>query len=152
MSDLTDKQLHLTFVQDAVKRMAQNSFAIKGWCVGVVSVVLAYSVKDGLPSSLRAALFPLVSLWLLDAYFVSIERRFRLLYEEVRVRPGAESDYSMTPRLSGSTFLYYLRAAFSGTVLPFYVALALVLEAISIGQGQPTSLTLLHRFISGLIK
>lgn len=140
MSNVSDRQLHLTFVQDAIKRMSQNSFALKGWCVGVVSVVLAYSAKDGLPTSLRAAMFPIAFLWLLDAYFVMTERAFRSLYDQVRAASGGVTDFSMTPQNLRWGLLRFVGAAVSVTVLPFYAALASVLDLIAFGQGLPSGL------------
>jgi len=40
------KLTHLELVQGVINRMASNSFLLKGWCVTVVSALLALSAKD----------------------------------------------------------------------------------------------------------
>lgn len=37
---------HLEMIQDIINRMAQNSFALKGWAVTLISGILILSAKD----------------------------------------------------------------------------------------------------------
>ena len=63
-----------------IKRMASNSFMLKGWTITLV--VLSLLVKGNKTSAL-IAIFPLLMFWFLDAYFLRQERLFRELYKWV---------------------------------------------------------------------
>ena len=67
-------------LQDIIKRMAFNSFLIKGWTVTLVVVSLL--VKSG-QQHMHLAFIPLLVFWFLDAYFLWQERMYRKLYEWV---------------------------------------------------------------------
>lgn len=65
----------LDLIQDVIKRMAQNSFQIRGWMIGILSVMVALQNKMLLSgadqfSPLAAAflLLPVLSFWYLDAF------------------------------------------------------------------------------------
>lgn len=78
---------HLEFIQNAITRMANNSFWLKGWAVTLVAATFALNITT--PSSLLIliALVPTVAFWGLDAYFLRQERLFRRLYDDVRKNP-----------------------------------------------------------------
>jgi hypothetical protein len=133
---MNDKQVHLTFIQETIRRMSQNAFLIKGWCVGIVSALLAFSVKEGLPTALKVAFLPIMFLWLLDGYYTSLERRYRRLYDEVRAGESLRSDYSMDAASfrGGNARLY--RSLLSGPIVLLYLALAIVIDAINFATGE----------------
>jgi hypothetical protein len=79
----TDLRLrHLDMIQAVVARQAQNSFAVRGWSVTVVSAVFAIAVtQDDAPrATVLVALAPTLIFWGLDAYYLWQERLFRGLY------------------------------------------------------------------------
>lgn len=92
---MSDKQAHLQMIQDIVKRMANNSFLIKGWSVLLVSAILAVAIKDDQLKFLSVAFFPALILWGLDGYFLRQERLFRALYNQVATTKENEIDFSM---------------------------------------------------------
>lgn len=57
--------------------------------------MFALSAKDTRPVYALIAYIPAFMFWLLDAYFLSQERRFRSLYDAVRKREENEIDFSM---------------------------------------------------------
>jgi len=63
--------------QSIINRMARNSFLIKGWTITLVvaALLLKGTVEQGF-----LAIFPLLTFWLLDTYFLKQERLFRKLY------------------------------------------------------------------------
>ena len=65
------------FVQDIISRMANNSFLIKGWSV---TLVVASLLFKGIFYHHFVALVPWFIFWLLDAYFLRLERLYRRLY------------------------------------------------------------------------
>jgi hypothetical protein len=60
--------------------MAGNSFIAKGWGVTLNTAILAFSIKSSEPFLALIALLPLALFWLLDAYYLALERKFRDLY------------------------------------------------------------------------
>jgi hypothetical protein len=71
----------LKMIQDIIKRMASNSFLIKGW---TISLVVATLLLKGDRFQAFIAFIPLLVFWCLDAYFLWLERLYRRLYNWVR--------------------------------------------------------------------
>ena len=76
---------YLDLLQAVIVRMAGNRFTIRTWSVGLGTAVIGYAAsKNGnLKASLLAAL-PAVALWILDAYYLALERKFRGLFDTAR--------------------------------------------------------------------
>lgn len=92
-----NKHKHLDLVSAVINRMAQNSFTVRGWCITLVTAVVAFGVEAGEQSLALAALVPLLLFWTIDVYYLRQERAFRRLYDVVRKRPDEEIDFDMTP-------------------------------------------------------
>ena len=79
---IMEKEIDL--IQSCINRMAQNSFAIKGWLITLVTVILAL-----LPEKVDISLLSIVVIiatlcfWYLDAYYLRLERLYRWKYEWV---------------------------------------------------------------------
>ncbi|MEV6965009.1 hypothetical protein AB0M47_07815 [Hamadaea sp. NPDC051192] len=76
---------HLADVQATISRLSQNSFAVRGWAVTLVSFVLAIlGTRAQGPSAVILGVIPIaVIFWFLDAYYLRQERLFRRLYTAV---------------------------------------------------------------------
>jgi hypothetical protein len=57
----------LKIIQDIIKRMAFNSFLIKGWSI---TLVIATLLLKGNKYQVLIAFIPLLVFWFLDAYFL----------------------------------------------------------------------------------
>lgn len=68
-------------IQDIIKRMAFNSFLIKGWAITLVIATLL--LKGPEKYQVWLAFIPLLLFWFLDAYFLWQERMYRKLYDWV---------------------------------------------------------------------
>lgn len=71
----------IDIIQDIIKRMAFNSFMIKGWAITLVVVTLL--LKGTEKYQVWIAFIPLLVFWFLDAYFLRQERMYRILYDWV---------------------------------------------------------------------
>lgn len=71
----------IDIIQDIIKRMAFNSFMIKGWAITLVVVTLL--LKGTEKHQVWIAFIPLLVFWFLDAYFLRQERMYRILYDWV---------------------------------------------------------------------
>lgn len=71
---------HLDYIQNAISRMADTSFKIKGLAITVVSAFIGIYVKTSNINFLWALIFPLVLFWILDSYYLQQERKLRAIY------------------------------------------------------------------------
>ena len=115
---------HLSIVQGVITRMAENSRSCKVWCVTLVAATLVLVARTGEPQHALIALAPAVLFYVLDAYYLALERGFRRSYNQFvrKLRDGqadASDLYTVAP--AGSTVWGTLWAMFgSFSVLPFY--------------------------------
>lgn len=130
--DSSAVQKHLDIMQGVIGRMAENSRSCKVWCVTLVSAVLVLAARTEKPGHGLIALAPTTLLYLLDAYYLALERRFRASYTTFvgKLHSGGlvPSDiYSVQP--TGPAWRGLLRALFGSiAVAPFYfVVLATII-------------------------
>lgn len=78
-----DKEVaYLKMIQDVITGMNKCSFLIKGWMVTIVSAMIALFARQGSNRQVLYCAIPIAVFWLLDAYYLCQERRFRCLYNE----------------------------------------------------------------------
>jgi hypothetical protein len=125
---MANKSDHLKMIEDVVTRLASNSFSLKGWSVTIVAALLALStaVADRI-AVMEVSIVPLLMFWILDGYYLDQERKFRVLYEEVRAKAEADINFSMVPSGASPGWIAAMR---SRTILTFYAALLIVTLAI----------------------
>ena len=92
---MSNKLKHLDFIQSAIGRLAQNSFLVKGWSILSVSAVLAIAFRESSSAAPLLAILPTAMFWVLDSYYLAMERRYRRLYDSVIVKAEADIDFSM---------------------------------------------------------
>lgn len=123
-------QGHLGIVQSVVNRMAANSASAKAWCVTLVSAILVVVSDKGRPKLLLLAVIPTLFFLFLDAYYLALERGFRTSYRSFvkKLHVGAlQADdlYEVIPE--GDQLPAIGKAVLSPSVLPFYLALGLMI-------------------------
>lgn len=75
---------YLEIIQEVIKRMAGNSFLLKGWAITISLAGFGLFVSsDGESVFLLLVAFAISIFWLLDAYYLKRERLFIKLYEKV---------------------------------------------------------------------
>jgi len=121
-----NKQKHLEFIQHVISRMGGNLFYLRGWSITLAAGLLALLSREKNPSNSTLVILAIVIVlfWVYDGYFLSLERKYRDLYDKVRVLSAREIDFSMDIR----EFAKYkknsvLFCAFSKTIAPFYLFL-----------------------------
>ncbi len=124
LKDFMFKEIDL--IQDTIKRMAFNSFLIKGWTITLVVATLL--VKKGAQEP-WIALIPLVVFWFLDAYFLWQERLYRKLYDwVVENRPFTEEYlFNMNAYRFRGEVQSRFRIMFSVTLGWFYGSIGLLI-------------------------
>ena len=74
--DSSAVQKHLEILQSVIARMAENSRSCKVWCVTLVAAVLVLVARSGEPQHALLALVPTLLFWVLDTYYLGLERAF----------------------------------------------------------------------------
>lgn len=129
----------LEHIQNIIDRQASNSFKIKGWTVTLVVVALLFRTNN---FQLFAAFIPLIGFWYLDAYYLRQERKFRELFDWVRLNRDDTDDYlfDMDPsrfedEVDGTTQLMTTRSMFTfyGTIAGLLIIYTVILICINGG-------------------
>lgn len=129
---MENKIKHLELIQNVIARMAGNLFFLKGWTITLIAGLFALAAKDANQRYLIIAYFPVIIFWSLDAYFLSQERRYRALYDDVRKLDDSKIDFSMdTTAYASLSKNRWAGCLLSKTLLGFYVPLIVVMLLVA---------------------
>ena len=99
---------HLEMIQAIIERMGNNSFVIKGWSFTSIGALFAFWFSNTSMWYILLLYFCVTILfWFHDAYYLALERQFRLRCVEVRLS-DIETDFRMTPKQEEGDFLIAL--------------------------------------------
>jgi hypothetical protein len=121
----TEQIKHLEFIQNSIIRMNSNSFQLKGWMITVVAALLAIYADSKNSVFIAVAVFPVLLFWLLDAFYLQQERKFRGIYNDVAGISKGEGRQSILPfeipleKYNGGSYSYYSSFK-SKTIAPLY--------------------------------
>ncbi len=124
-----DTRKHLEFVQQVIARMNGNSFQLKTWAVTLTAGLFALSDRSN-PWFALLAVGPIAVFWIMDAFYLKLERSYRELYKNL-CEHAEDADYSKDKHYSLELAQYTLPAvkmskvAFSKTQLGIYLPLLL---------------------------
>ncbi|QEE16832.1 hypothetical protein DSAG12_02662 [Promethearchaeum syntrophicum] len=82
IQDNENARKYFLMIQDIIKRMAQNSFMLKGWSLTIYSVVIAFNLANLQWVFFLNAIIIIGFFWVLDSYYLRQERLFRKLWEK----------------------------------------------------------------------
>ncbi|ADI02370.1 conserved hypothetical protein [Syntrophothermus lipocalidus DSM 12680] len=129
-------QFHINILQGIIQRMSTNCVSCKAWCLTLVSVQLTLILNNNNPNYTFITILPTFLFFVLDAYYLSLEKNFRKSYD-VFVRKFHNgllntSDLYVidvvTPRKHRmKTFLQSLRSI---SVWPFYLTLLVLILSV----------------------
>ena len=89
------KLKHLEFIQNIITRMNTNSFQIKGMSITITAALLALTSTNFNMLYASIVYFSLLIFWGLDAYYLSQEKGYRVLYNEVRITEESHIDFDL---------------------------------------------------------
>jgi hypothetical protein len=115
------KIAHLGFIKDTIERMSGHSFSIKGWMITLVSALFALAAKDSNVRYVLVTYIAIPSFWVLDGFFLSIERKYCDLYDEVRQTESDRISYSMRVEKFNQGKNTWPRSIFSLALCSFYL-------------------------------
>ena len=136
------KEKHLEFIQSNIARMNKCSFQMKGWAIAIFSAILALYASSILDKILEIWIFkyvmsiPILICWILDSYYLSIERKFICMYNDVAgvTKNQKVKRYEMPIKKYKGWKNCTFRAMFSAANICLYVAIitCLIVFIISI--------------------
>ena len=117
-------QKHLEIMQGVIMRMGENSRSCKVWSVTLVAAILVLVARTGDADHVLIAVAPAVLFYVLDAYYLALERGFRRSYHTFvhELHEGRINAYDLfaidfVGRIQSET-LWAMFMSFS--VVPFY--------------------------------
>lgn len=126
------KQKHLEFLQNVIIRMNSNSFLIKGWTITLVSALFMLATRDANVKYVIISYFAIPVFWILDGFYLSQERQYRDLYNDVTKRSDSEIDFSMNASDFNSAKNTWFCSIFSKTSFLFYsISIAIVFTVLN---------------------
>lgn len=89
-----NKAAYLQMIQEPICRMSTISAIFKGFAATIVANVATLTYKDVNVWVLGLSFLPVMAFAALDVYYLTLERKFRFLFEQVR-KNEHEIDFSM---------------------------------------------------------
>ena len=124
------KLKYLEFIQNVITRMNTNSFMIKGWMITLVSALFALAAKDANPRFVMITYISIPAFWILDAFYLSVERQYRALYDAARLSESV--DFSMDASLYNKGVNTWMSTFKSRTLVALYPTVAVISLLVSI--------------------
>lgn len=122
---------YLDLIQAVIARLAGNQFTLRTWSVALGTAVIGYAAtKD---AHVRAAYLGIMSaaiFWILDAYYLALERGFRDLYNLERAKADDNPTMDLSTKLSPAA---YFEALLRPAV--WLVHLPVLILALVVGAG-----------------
>lgn len=95
-TETTDKITYLQMVQSTIDRMSTTSAIFKGFCATIITGISAVSFTDINEWILLLGIIPVLCFFVLDMYYLRLEKRFRFLYKSIR-KGEKEIDFALEP-------------------------------------------------------
>ena len=115
-----EKFQYLQMIQEVIGRMSTISSVVKGFTITIAVAVATILSSDFVENwMIWIFILPLLSLIMLDIYYLALERKYRMLFENVRTgkRP---IDYSLTLPPDINTEVSVWDCLFSRSILMFH--------------------------------
>lgn len=134
--DKEDCRHYIGLLQTNINRMAANSAKCKAWLIGIITALTAMQfVSEKMPYIFLAAIIPLLIFYLLDSFYLGLEKRFIILensfIELLKLKKNFdEKIYVLSPRKVGSDRKYTWKGMKSYSTWPFYLALLIIVIAL----------------------
>ncbi|MBZ5594766.1 MAG: hypothetical protein LAP39_21180 [Acidobacteriia bacterium] len=123
---------YLEMLQAVIGRMAGNQFTLRTWSVGLGTAVIGYGAsKEGHPKAALLAIFPAIVFWFLDAYYLALEREFRVLFSTALGAKGDQATFSFAASVTRTDLLEAFRRPAVWLVHSAVIVMALVVGALT---------------------
>lgn len=97
---------YLELIQAIVTRMADNQFKLRTWSVGLGAAIIGYAAaKDAHVQAAYLGVMSAAIFWILDAYYLGLERSYRTLYDQECVKTDDLPSMNLSVKLPLSSYL-----------------------------------------------
>ena len=90
-----DKRSHLEFIQGVINRLSSNTFLFKGWSITIIGAVFTTMIATNNNDFLWLVLGVVLMFWVIDSYYLMLERGYRKLYKQV-AKTSSEKNPTIT--------------------------------------------------------
>lgn len=91
-----DRVAYLQMIQGTIDRMSTTSAIFKGFCATIIAEIATVASSDISKWVLLIAVSLVVCFLMLDVYYLQLEKKFRILYNRVRLGEH-RVDFDLTP-------------------------------------------------------
>lgn len=133
---LADMRLkHLEMVQSIIARIANYGATLKNYSLTLTTAICGFSITLQRPSVAILALLPVVLFATLDVQYLRTERRFRALFDKIRLEDwSTQTDARVDIKdIPGE---HYCKLFFSWSIVYFYLPLAICIIAVAYLGGH----------------
>ena len=133
---MKNENLHkeIDLIQNCIKRMAQNSFIVKGWMLSLITLTLSLGFASDFneKSLCIIILIPLFAFWFLDSFYLQAEKKFRELYNWTIENRCKTNDflYDLNPKRFNDQVPSIIQLMFSKTIIPIYLSTIIIIIAL----------------------
>ncbi len=120
---------YLQMIQSSIERMSSISAIFKGFCATIITGVFAISFTEINKWVLFLVTIPVVCCLVADVYYFYLEKRFRILYDNVKNGISA-IDFGLTPPKGDYKMVF--RCLKSPSIYLFYPPLIFIIALIVI--------------------
>ena len=132
-----DDRHYISLLQENINRMASNSANCKTWLVTILAALLALQVSlQELQGILWIALIPAILFYILDGYYLGLERRFikiegNFVEHEKTDEVLSSYLYNFNTKAIMSDRTATWQAMWSASTCPFYITVILIIVVVS---------------------
>lgn len=124
---MSEKKIkHLEFIHNTINRMSTNSFIVKGWTITLISALFVLAQEDSNTTYAILTYIAVPIFWYLNAFFLLQERRYRSLYDDVRLIDENSIDFSMDAKRYNSGRNTITECLKAKTIWPIYCLMLLI--------------------------
>ena len=119
-------EAHLNILQNVIQRMAGNSSSSKNWCITLVSAMLIVIVDKEKYSYLFLIFIPIFLFFVLDSYYLGLEKGFRESYNKFVKKLHEDAVYRedlFEIKPEGKIVCLFFSSICSTSIWPFYLTL-----------------------------
>lgn len=143
-----DERLYLQFLQNNIARMNTNSAQAKGWCIAIVSALLAIYASTANALFVWICFIPVALFCILDALYLQQEHKFVGMYNDfVKDKENKPKVYEMPMKSYAKGVKGFLKVLSSWSVSLVYGMLLFVIVA-SLFLMSPNKNTTIKKSVS----
>jgi len=127
-----NKRKHLDLIQAIITRLSNNSFLIKGWCITLMVGLFALYAKNSESKYIFICLYPTILFWIIDSYYLSLEKTYRSLYNNVRIKKEESIDFNLSMDIQEIKKYNWYQVMFTelNTIFYFFIILIITITIL----------------------